>query len=374
MGLPAIPPIAPGPVVLFGSGETSPSGAKVFDSLFSRLPPRPRVAVLETPAGFELNSAQVSQRVAAFLTHHLQNHQPQVSVLPARQRGTPCSPDAPEVVTPLLQSDLIFMGPGSPTYAVRQLQGSLGWSYLVARHRLGAALVLASAAVLAASAWTLPVYEIYKAGHELHWLPGLDLFGPYGLPVVFIPHWNNRDGGKELDTRCCFMGQERFERLSGLLPGGTRLVGIDEKTALILDLQGGYAQIMGEGGATCFQTPRPGEHPTPPLVLPAGTSRPLAELFPLQLPEPGFGLPAEAWQAALQARETAPHEPELPPPARVFELLQERETCRKARNWSAADRLRQEILAHGWLVSDTPDGPHLKPAEPSVWSPDLSPG
>ncbi len=85
----------PGPVVLFGSGETSPSGRKVFDLILKRLPASPRLALLETPAGFELNSAQVIGRVADFLEHRLQNYQPQVTVVPARKRGSEFSPDDP---------------------------------------------------------------------------------------------------------------------------------------------------------------------------------------------------------------------------------------------------------------------------------------
>ncbi len=51
--------VVPGPVVLFGSGETSPSGRKVFDFVMRSLPESPQVALLETPAGFELNSDRV---------------------------------------------------------------------------------------------------------------------------------------------------------------------------------------------------------------------------------------------------------------------------------------------------------------------------
>ena len=32
--------IQPGPVILFGSGETSPSGRKVFERILRELPPR----------------------------------------------------------------------------------------------------------------------------------------------------------------------------------------------------------------------------------------------------------------------------------------------------------------------------------------------
>ena len=81
---------------------------------------------------------------------------------------------------PLLEADLIFMGPGSPTYAVRQLQGQPGlalhaWRATAWERRL----VLASAAVVAISAYALPVYEIYKVGEDLHWNEGLDFFGLY---------------------------------------------------------------------------------------------------------------------------------------------------------------------------------------------------
>ena len=110
----------PGLVVLFGSGETSASGRKVHDWLLGRLSPPIQLAVLETPAGFELNSAQVAGRVADFFSHRLQNYRPQVTVVPARKRGTPFSPDDPAIVAPLLVANLIFLGPGSPTYAVRR--------------------------------------------------------------------------------------------------------------------------------------------------------------------------------------------------------------------------------------------------------------
>ena len=43
-------------------------------------------------------------------------------------------------------------------------------------------------------------------------------------------------------------------------------------------------------------------------------------------------------------------------------LAQERETARKNKDWAAADRLRDELLAMGWVVRDGPDGPELVPA------------
>ncbi len=84
--------ITPGPVVLFGSGETSPSGRKVFDSVLRNLPQSPRVTLVETPAGFELNSAQVIGRVGEFISLRLQNYQPRISVCTRTNEGNSIQP------------------------------------------------------------------------------------------------------------------------------------------------------------------------------------------------------------------------------------------------------------------------------------------
>ena len=129
-----------GPIALLGSGETSLAGGRVFESIAQDLPHPFRIAILETPAGFELNSHQVAGRVADFLKVRLQNYQPVIDIIPARKRNSPFSPDDPETLKWLLHANIIFMGAGSPTYAVRQLSGSLTWDIVRARHRLGAGL------------------------------------------------------------------------------------------------------------------------------------------------------------------------------------------------------------------------------------------
>jgi len=341
-----------GPVVLFGSGETSASGRRVLDWLFRRLPSPVRVSVLETPAGFELNSAQVAGRVADFLRQRLQNYHPQVTVIPARKRGTPFSPDDPGITAPLLQADVIFAGPGSPTYAVRQLQNSLAWHLLVARHRLGATIVLASAMTVAVSAHALPVYEIYKVGEDLHWRRGLDLFGPYGLSLVFIPHWNNAEGGAELDTSRCFMGRSRFEQLKAMLPPEATVIGVDEHTALIMDLEAGACRVMGRGGITLLRADEE-------VRIKQGQKVALTELGPFHMPEPQAGLPLEVWERAQAAHSEALSAPE--PPPEVLTLVEEREAARARRDWPLADALREQLAAMGWRVLDTPDGPRLEP-------------
>jgi cyanophycinase-like exopeptidase len=371
----------PGLIVLFGSRETSPSGRKIFEQAFRQLPHAPRVALLETPAGFELNSERVIGRVGDFLRHHLQNYDPQVVVVPARRRGTPNSPDNADILEPLLSAELIFMGPGSPTYAVRQLRDSLAWNMILARHRLGAALVMASAATIAISAYALPVYEIYKVGEDLHWKKGLDFFGNFGLPLIFIPHWNNNDGGDELDTSRCFMGQARFSQLLQLLPPDLTVIGIDEKTALILDFRTGRGKIVGRGGVTLIHTGHRHQGRSSPDLKGTGLGEAalrrngqvhqyrngevflLSECCPFELPEPQAGIPGEVWQKVLGALQSPNELGEAgevaEAPAQVLALVQARQEARARSDWAAADSLRQRIADLGWQVIDMPDGPRL---------------
>jgi len=342
-------PSEPGLIILFGSGETSPTGRKVFDQVLHSLPLSPRLALLETPAGFELNSHQVISRVGDFFTLRLQNYDPRVEIVPARKRGTPLSPDESNIVAPLLQADLIFMGPGSPSYTIRQLRDSLAWYYLIARHRLGAVLALASAATVAFSSCALPVYEIYKVGEELHWIEGLDFFKLYGLDLVFIPHWNNQEGGAELDTSRCFMGQERFVRLMEMLPEEMTIVGLDEKTALIMDPAKGECQVKGLGKITLIHTghkhieDNEKHFPADIPVNVTGTDEDLAKIaqqrsghvhqyhqgqvFPMgeighfHPYHPEASLPQGIWQKAIDAASCAELENLDTPPTEVLRLV-----------------------------------------------------
>jgi hypothetical protein len=342
---------APGRIALLGSGETSLAGGRVFESLAARLPTPLRVAVLETPAGFELNSARVAGRVADFLALRLGNYRPTIDILPARRRDTPFSPDDPAITAPLLHADLIFMGPGSPTYTVRQLAGSLAWRRLIARQRVGATLTLASAAVIAASAFALPVYEIYKAGHDLHWQPGLNLLGAYGLRLAFVPHWNNAEGGAELDTSRCFMGRARFDALVTMLPPDVVVIGIDEHTALAMDLADETGQVMGAGDVTLLR----GEQES--RFSPGGRFS-LAEFGPFLWPEPDAGLPPAVWAEALAAQ-AADEGPESVPDE-VLAVAEARERARASRDWPLADNLRAQAASLGWQIRDTPAGPEFE--------------
>ena len=346
---------APGIVALLGSGETSAAGGLVFEAVVRRLDSRPTIGILETPAGFELNTHRVAGRVAEYLSTRLQNFQPQIRLIPARKRNTSFSPDDPEICAGILSSNLIFFGPGSPSYTVRQLAGSLAWGYIQAMHRLGSSLALASAATIALGTKALPVYEIYKVGEDPHWKPGLDLFAPYGLSLVIIPHWNNSEGGTEVDTSRCFVGRQRLDPLLAQLEKHITVIGLDEHTGLIIDMAGEVCQVLGKGEIHLVK----GGVEQSYLNDTSFSIRELGDYHPL--PDIRVGIDGAVWEKALAARPTSGEaEPDPLPPIEVMEMLEYRHQARLAKEWQKSDALRDRILQTGWKVNDTPDGQKLQ--------------
>ncbi len=335
-----------GQIAFLGSGETSLAGGRIFETLARNINGPLRIALMETPAGFELNSAQVVGRVGDFMQNRLQNYKPVVDVIPARKKNTVYSPDDPEIVKPLLYANMIFMGPGSPTYAIRNLKDTLTWDVIRARHRLGATLIFASAATVSVGAHALPVYEIYKVGQDVHAVDGLNLFADFGLHVSFIPHWNNADGGVDLDTSRCFIGMDRFAEWCDLLPPENQTIGLDEHTGLIVDFASGLCEVSGVSSVSLVRE-------CDPEMYPSGSKFPLNELGEFRIPNPTEkNIPASVWEMCLNAPPLEDNEP----PEEVKVLVEQRAAARAGRNWAESDKLRDEIAALGWIVQDSKEG------------------
>ncbi|MBR0459752.1 MAG: cysteine--tRNA ligase [Victivallales bacterium] len=47
-------------------------------------------------------------------------------------------------------------------------------------------------------------------------------------------------------------------------------------------------------------------------------------------------------------------------PEEIQQLAEQRQAARKAKDWARADAIRQELDAKGWVIEDTPKGPHFK--------------
>lgn len=340
-----------GRIAFLGSGETSLAGGRIFESLARLISDPLHIAVMETTAGFELNSFQVAGKVGEFLKTRLQNYKPTIDIIPARKQGTVFSPDNPEILKPLLQANMIFMGPGSPSYAVRQLKGSLAWDIIRARHRLGATLIFASAATISVGAWVLPVYEIYKVGEDVHTKLGLDLFADFGMHLSFVPHWNNAEGGIDLDTSRCFVGIERFDQWRKLLPAENILVGLDEHSGIIMDFDDISCEVSGVSSVSVLKQ-------NSMEMYPAGAKFPLEELGQLTLPSSlKQGIRSNAWEMVVNAAQLE-DEDEAPPP-KVLGLLEKRKDARIRKDFAESDRLRDLIASLGWIVQDSKDGQKL---------------
>jgi hypothetical protein len=229
-----------------GSGEMTRPMSKVHRWVISKIKEPVRAVFLDTPAGFELNADEISQRASAYLAAYVGIS---CSVVSFKAAGRATAGEVENALRKLKRANYVFAGPGSPTYAVRNWRDTPVFDLVARRVDEGAHLVLASAAAIAVGRYALPVYEIYKVGAEPHWVEGLDMLAPYGLDLAIVSHWNNAEGAT-FDTRYCFMGQPRFDVLEDILPGSTAVLGIDEYTACVLDLGGNEGRVMGAGQVT----------------------------------------------------------------------------------------------------------------------------
>ena len=66
----------PGPVVLFGSGETSHGGGKIFERVAQRLPDSPHIALLETRPEFRTELGAGDRAGSRFPAPPLAEHSP----------------------------------------------------------------------------------------------------------------------------------------------------------------------------------------------------------------------------------------------------------------------------------------------------------
>ncbi len=241
----------PGLIVLFGSGEMSPTGRKIHEAIFQRLGFKPpvRVGILETPTGFEVNAIHGwPERMEKFFEKSLRNFKPAVTRIRAWRRDGLHSTNDEMTTQPILSSDYLYCGAGSPGYTIRHLRDTKAYEKLKRLQRQGGVLCLGSATAVAISRFAIPVYEIFKAGEDLHWLDGLDMLSEWLPNLAIVPHWNNREG-EDFDTTRCWMGEARFDKLVSLLPPEAGILGIDEQTACVLDVTGKSVEVTGIGNA-----------------------------------------------------------------------------------------------------------------------------
>jgi cyanophycinase-like exopeptidase len=349
-------------LVLIGSGELAAQMTRGHRMIAQRLAGEHgrisdvKAAIVDTPFGFQANADALSDTLVDHFARRVG-----LNASLASMRRPDIDPVAREdAYATIRDASFVFSGPGSPSYAVRTWSQSEIPGLFADKLSGGGALVLASAAALAVGRFTVPVYEIYKAGADPHWLAGLDVLSVLGISAAVLPHWDNAEGPGH-DTRYAFIGEQRLLELERQLPDDVVILGIDEHTALLLDIDAGTASVMGRGGVTVR---RHGIE----TVYPNGSEIPitsLAQSAPAAVVPPAPRAVADVDDSTVLARrlhEMVGRMADLEARAGnadglVQALLDLRAEARGRGDYDAADAIRHRLAALGIEITDSPDGP-----------------
>ena len=366
-------PAVPRLLAIMGSGETAPTMVKVHRRLLERLGPPPVPAVLlDTPFGFQENAREIAGRAVTYFRESLHAAIAVTGLAPGAVGGNGAGEQAEfaneRLVTAVRNSRYVFAGPGSPSYALRKWRETVVPGLLAEKLVHGGCVVFASAAALTLGIATVPVYEIYKCGEDPHWLEGLDVTSVAGIRAAVIPHYDNNEGGTH-DTRFCYLGERRLSVMERNLPDGAFVLGVDEHTACIFDLDAGTAIVEGRGVVTVRAAGRS-------ATMPNGEVFPTARI--LETADElacGSVNRTAGEQAEDLIRDDAPstNAGGLPSTSPLVDLVREREA-----DFAAAVASRDMALAAGTLLdlerditewsTDIPGGDELDRAHASLRS------
>jgi hypothetical protein len=238
--------------------------ARVHRLLVERLGAAPVDAVLlDSPYGFQENADEISLRTIGYF-RDLQ--------IPLAVASWPTADDVlrrERALVRVKDANYVFAGPGSPTYALKVWEPSRLRNVLGDKLTNGGCVAFSSAAATLGVA-TVPVYEIYKVGATPYWAPGLDLLAQLGLRAAVIPHYDNAEGGTH-DTRFCYLGERRLRALESMLDADTVVLGVDEHTAAVFDLDADTVTVLGRAALTMRRQ-------AISTVFPSGVTVPIDEL------------------------------------------------------------------------------------------------
>jgi hypothetical protein len=234
----------------------------------------------------------------------------------------------------------------------------------------GGTLCFSSAATATVGVFCPPIYEIYKVGVLPYWLAGLNVMATLGLNCVVIPHYDNQEGAN-YDTSRCYLGERRLALMEKELPPGVATLGVDEHTALVIDLEADIIAVLGKSHGYWRLN---GEV----RILENGSNTPLEELRSLEVAEipqtkapvaTKANQPADLAQKVLDGGEGAVEalaqlvqlgvtggEGFIDPGPLVEGVLAARVNARANGQYELADELRDALVKAGIDVQDTPTG------------------
>ena len=258
-------------LAIMGSGETAPTMVTTHRRLTSLLPSPVKAVVLDTPYGFQENAPELATKAVEYFKTSINVDLVVAGLVRLHDTHIAADPVAIERgLRALSDADYIFAGPGSPTYALRQWAGSSVARIMIDKLNNGGIVTFASAAALTLGKATVPVYEVYKVGQDVQALDGLDILAAIGINAAVIPHYDNTEGANH-DTRFCYLGEARLQMFESLLDEDTYVLGVDEHTGLVIDLDAATASVVGNSNVTIRLR-------TESFVYPTGSVIPLSLL------------------------------------------------------------------------------------------------
>lgn len=196
-----------GPVALVGSGEYLPVMLELEARLIAGRAPRyvqiPTAAAQEGPDSLD-RWVRLGRQQAERLGVEA------VPVVVTNREEA----DDPELAALVEGAGLVYLSGGSPSYLAETLRGTRVWRAVVDAWEAGAALGGCSAGAMALTGWAPHMQDLERVPD-----PGLELVPGWHVIPHFdrIPEWEPR----------------LVERVLATVPEGTRLVGIDEETAVL---------------------------------------------------------------------------------------------------------------------------------------------
>lgn len=249
-------------LAIMGSGETAPTMVTTHRRLTSLLPSPVKAVVLDTPYGFQENAPELAAKAVEYFKTSINVDLVVAGLVRLHDTHLAADPVAIERgLRALADADYIFAGPGSPTYALRQWAGSSVSRIMIDKLTHGGIVTFASAAALTLGKATVPVYEVYKVGQDVQRLDGLDILASLGINAAVIPHYDNTEGANH-DTRFCYLGEARLQMFESLLDDDTYVLGVDEHTGLVIDIDAATATVVGNSNVTIRLRTQSFEYPT----------------------------------------------------------------------------------------------------------------
>jgi hypothetical protein len=182
-----------------------------------------------------------------------------------------------------------------------------------------------------------------------------------GIHAAVIPHFDNAEGAGH-DTRFCFLGERRLALLENSLPDGVYVLGVDEHTALLIDIDAERAFVHGRGAVTLRRRERI-------EVIASGADVELDRLRNGSASEPPAPDSASAGTrttsdadglarrlAELEQRFESTQRQALLVEPLIAALVDLRKNARAGGDYATADAIRDRLAALGIGLTDTEDG------------------